>query len=188
MLHNARRIFAQRGFYASSVRQIAEASGVDAALIAHHFGSKEALWVAVVDQIATLTRSLIDDTLALRHAPIEPAERIEQAVQLFVEAVFDNPDIGMFFSTAATEEGERLDILTQRLVRPYRDAMVPLVADWLVAQDRRVEDADVIFFMLTSAISKTVSYRHMMGPFLPPEGMADLKRTVLDCAMALIRQ
>ncbi len=188
LLLNARRIFAQRGFYASSVRQIAEASGVDAALISHHFGSKEALWVAVVDQIATLTRGLIEQTLALQHAPLEPGERIEQAVRTFVEMVFENPDVGMFFSTAATEEGERLDIITQRLVRPYRDAMVPLVADWLQANQRPVQDADVMFFMLTSAISKTVSYRHMMGPFLPPEGMADLKRTVLDCAMALIRQ
>ncbi|MDM8354739.1 TetR/AcrR family transcriptional regulator [Pandoraea communis] len=188
LLLNARRIFAQRGFYASSVRQIAEASGVDAALISHHFGSKEALWVAVVDQIASLTHALIEQTDALQHSPLGPAERIEQAVRVFVDAVFENPDVGMFFSTAATEEGERLDVLTQRLVRPYRNVMVPLVADWLEAQKRPVADADVMFFMLTSAISKTVSYRHMMGPFLPPEGMADLKRTVLDCAMALIRQ
>lgn len=188
LLLNARRIFAQRGFYASSVRQIAEASGVDAALISHHFGSKEALWIAVVDQIATLTQSLIEQKHLLRQSEMAPAERLEQAVREFVEAVFENPDVGMFFSTAATEEGERLDIITQRLVRPYRDAMVPLVSDWLVTQHRPVQDADVMFFMLTSAISKTVSYRHMMGPFLPPEGMADLKRTVLDCAMALIRQ
>jgi len=188
LLLNARRIFAQRGFYASSVRQIAEASGVDAALISHHFGSKEALWVAVVEQIAALTHVMVEETRALRNAPGDASERIEKAVRVFVEAVFDNPDVGMFFSTAATEEGERLDIITQRLVRPYRDAMVPLVADWLKAQNRPVSDADVMFFMLTSAISKTVSYRHMMGPFLPPEGMADLKRTVLDCAMALIRQ
>ncbi|VVD83402.1 TetR family transcriptional regulator [Pandoraea aquatica] len=188
LLLNARRIFAQRGFYASSVRQIAEASGVDAALISHHFGSKEALWVAVVDQIAALTHAMVEETHALRDTPGDASERIEKAVRVFVEAVFDNPDVGMFFSTAATEEGERLDIITQRLVRPYRDAMVPLVADWLKAQNRPVSDADVMFFMLTSAISKTVSYRHMMGPFLPPEGMADLKRTVLDCAMALIRQ
>lgn len=187
LLLNARRIFAQRGFYASSVRQIAEASGVDAALISHHFGSKEALWVAVVDQIAGLTHSMIEQTSALHDAPMAPFERLEQAVRVFVEAVFEHPDVGMFFSTAATEEGERLDIITQRLVRPYHDAMAPLVADWLKAQQRPESDADVMFFMLTSAISKTVSYRHMMGPFLPPEGMADLKRTVLDCAMALIR-
>ena len=142
LLLNARRIFAQRGFYASSVRQIAEASGVDAALISHHFGSKEALWIAVVDQIATLTQSLIEQTHLLRQSEMAPAERLEQAVREFVEAVFENPDVGMFFSTAATEEGERLDIITQRLVRPYRDAMVPLVSDWLVTQHRPVAEAD----------------------------------------------
>ncbi len=72
LLLNARRIFAQRGFYASSVRQIAEASGVDAALISHHFGSKEALWIAVVDQIATLTQSLIEQTHLLRQSEMAP--------------------------------------------------------------------------------------------------------------------
>jgi AcrR family transcriptional regulator len=45
----ARRQFAERGYDRASLRSIAAEAGVDAALIAHFFGSKERLFVAVVE-------------------------------------------------------------------------------------------------------------------------------------------
>ena len=44
------RLFAERGVAGTSVRDIAEAAGVTAGLITHHFGSKERL-KAVVDDL-----------------------------------------------------------------------------------------------------------------------------------------
>jgi TetR/AcrR family transcriptional regulator len=43
----AERLFAERGFAATSMRDISAASGVSHPLIHHHFGSKEALYAAV---------------------------------------------------------------------------------------------------------------------------------------------
>lgn len=48
ILNAARVAFADRGFDAVSVRQIAEAAGVDSALIHHYFGSKDKLFIAAV--------------------------------------------------------------------------------------------------------------------------------------------
>lgn len=45
----ARRLFAERGFEAASVRAIATEAGVDPALVIRHFGSKEALFLRCVD-------------------------------------------------------------------------------------------------------------------------------------------
>jgi AcrR family transcriptional regulator len=44
---HARRMFADRGYAATSVRAIAAAAGIDPALVIRHFGSKEGLFVAV---------------------------------------------------------------------------------------------------------------------------------------------
>lgn len=187
LLRNARRIFAERGFYASSVRQIATASGVDAALISHHFGSKEALWVAVVDQIAERSQTMFDIGRALIEAPLTPRERVEAMIRMFVDMVFEEPDVGMFFSTAATEEGERLDVLTERMVRPFHEVFVPLIREYLDEQHSTLAP-DVLFFMLTSAISKTAAYRHLMAPFRT-EGESEeaLKSDVLACALAMLK-
>jgi TetR/AcrR family transcriptional regulator len=47
VLDAAERLFAERGFAATSMRDISEASGVSHPLIHHHFGSKEGLYAAV---------------------------------------------------------------------------------------------------------------------------------------------
>ena len=45
ILEVARRLFAERGYDGASVRRIAESAGVDPAMINHHFGSKEQLFL-----------------------------------------------------------------------------------------------------------------------------------------------
>ena len=59
----AREEFAERGFDATTVRRIAGRAGVDPAMIAHHFGSKRDLFLAVLD------------------VPINPSAEIAVAVQ-----------------------------------------------------------------------------------------------------------
>jgi AcrR family transcriptional regulator len=49
ILDVARDEFAQRGFDAATVRQIARRAGVDPAMIAHHFGSKQQLFLAALE-------------------------------------------------------------------------------------------------------------------------------------------
>jgi AcrR family transcriptional regulator len=49
LLDAARRLFAERGYEGASLRAIAAAAGVDAALVAHFFGSKADLLAAAVD-------------------------------------------------------------------------------------------------------------------------------------------
>jgi AcrR family transcriptional regulator len=48
LLHAAQSLFGQRGFEATTIRDIGECAGVDASLIARYFGSKADLYVAAV--------------------------------------------------------------------------------------------------------------------------------------------
>src|SRR5918999_3493174 len=45
----ARRLFAERGYDRTTIRAIAAEAGVDPALVVHFFGSKEALFRAVIE-------------------------------------------------------------------------------------------------------------------------------------------
>jgi AcrR family transcriptional regulator len=49
ILDAARTTFAEFGFTGASIRKIAAAAGVDAALVHHYFGSKEKLFLATVE-------------------------------------------------------------------------------------------------------------------------------------------
>jgi TetR/AcrR family transcriptional regulator len=187
LLKSARQVFARRGFEATSVREIARDAGVDPALMAHHFGSKEALWTAVVKQIAGQAVPIIEATAKLRASPLPARERVDRALVIFIDRVFTEPDIGLFFSTAATEQGERLNILVECLVRPYHDVLVPLLADAMDAGTLTRHDPEVLYWMLINAISKTVSYSHVLIPFSAlPQRPADFKRTVLGIALGML--
>src|SRR5260370_8566991 len=102
-------------------------SGVDPALISHHFGSKEALWIAVVEQIAEQAAPMIESIATLRTSDLSLRQRVERALAIFIDKVFRDPDIGMFFSTAATEQADRLAVLVARLLRPFHDVVFALL-------------------------------------------------------------
>jgi AcrR family transcriptional regulator len=73
LLDAAHSVFAERGYEGATVRMIAERAGVDAAMVNHWFGGKEALFVAAMhlpgDPAAVLTEALPGD-------PEHLAERI----------------------------------------------------------------------------------------------------------------
>lgn len=188
LLRSARSAFARSGYEATSVRDIARASAVDPALVAHHYGSKEALWIAVVDQIADEVAPMFAKTAALREiSGLGPRARVEGAVSILIDQVFLTPDVGMFFSTAATETGERLNLLIERVVRPFHDVFVPLLIDAIDAGEIPRQDPDIMFMMLANGISETVAYSHVLSSFTSlPQRAKEFKRAVLTTALAML--
>lgn len=170
------------------MREIARASGLDPALVAHHYGSKEALWIAVVDQIADEAAPMVAKATALREmSGLGPRARVEAAASILIDQVFLTPDVGIFFSTAATETGERLNLLIERVVRPFHDVFVPLLIDAIDAGEIPRQDPDIMFMMLVSGISKTVAYSHVLSSFTSlPRRAKDFKRAVLTTALAML--
>lgn len=71
LLGAALEVFGRDGFHAASTRAIAEAAGVNQALIAYHFGSKEGLYLAVFEAITQTMNELIGPTHARIEADID---------------------------------------------------------------------------------------------------------------------
>ncbi len=181
-------MFATRGYEGTSVRAIAELAGVDPALMSHHFGSKEGLWIAVVEQLSQQLEPVIEATKQLGIARLSPRERIKQAIILLIETVSEDQYIGMFFATATTEQGERLDKLLERYFRPYREAWVPLLIDAMEAGKLKRHNPDVMFYMMLTAISNVMSRSHVLSRFSPiPKSPERFKEEVLDIALGMFR-
>jgi AcrR family transcriptional regulator len=67
ILTSARELFARNGIDRTSIRAVAKAAGVDAALVHHYFGTKQALFAAAIH----LPINPMEILLPLRETPIE---------------------------------------------------------------------------------------------------------------------
>ncbi|MGE7207187.1 TetR/AcrR family transcriptional regulator [Sphingomonas sp. NPDC019816] len=119
--------FARHGWEGTHLRQVAEAAGVDAALIARRYDGKMGLWQAIVDDVS---RRLEDMFADVAQGPDAPArDRLAGAVEAFVRLNLELPDLGRFFIDQISRPGVRRDYVIARMWEVYRDAMLPIVAE-----------------------------------------------------------
>jgi AcrR family transcriptional regulator len=82
-----RGVFAERGYEATSVEEIAERAGITKPIVYEHFGGKEGLYAVIVDrEIEHIVRSI---TEAISTGT--PRERLERAALAFLRYVRERP-------------------------------------------------------------------------------------------------
>ncbi len=89
LLGVARSVFAERGYEASAVEEIAERAGVSKPVVYQHFGGKEGIYAVVVDREVTALTIAI--TSALVDAP-HPRLAAEQAADAFLRYIEDREE------------------------------------------------------------------------------------------------
>lgn len=119
VLDTARRLFAERGFAATSLQQIADALGVTKANVYYYFRTKNAILEALLDERVLALEALLDQAERIPEA----RRRREFVVDGFVEQVVmahrtiapvDVADPGVRGQPAVAE---RLDALSARALR-----------------------------------------------------------------------
>jgi TetR/AcrR family transcriptional regulator len=155
-------------------------------LAAHHFGSKEALWEAVIERLALYLAPYVAELRELRTQTKTPIRaRIETAFRQQISGVCGEPESGMLISRISAEKGEKLDMLVEKLVRPYHDAFEPLLLEAMREKLIAEQPLEMLYFMLLHAVTMSVSFRHVLGYFGEPyEDLERLKRDMTHCLLA----
>jgi AcrR family transcriptional regulator len=131
-------LFAEQGYAAVTVRQIAAAAGVSPAPVIHHYGSKEQLRAAIDERVAAFVESML---AALAETPGEGGSA--SGAELFAVQVEREPAMAAYIrrlladgSPAGISLFERLYQATQIVMRALSQAGVVRPAD-----DERVRNA-----------------------------------------------
>ena len=83
-----RKTFAEKGYDATSVEEIAERAKISKPLIYEHFGGKEGLYAVIVDR----EMEYVISRIAAAISEGTPRQRLEGAVMAFLLCVQDRPD------------------------------------------------------------------------------------------------
>jgi TetR/AcrR family transcriptional regulator, cholesterol catabolism regulator len=164
ILDEAARLFGRRGYHATSMRDIGDATGLLAGSLYAHIASKEDLLHEIVVRAAGEFLSALE---ALEAQPLEPEDRLRLAMRAHVSVVARNLDAAwVFHHEWKSLTGERLAEI-RRLRRRYEGIWDDVVAELPGATDHRFAR-----LLVLSAANWTYTWYRPAGP-LSPEEVAD---------------
>jgi AcrR family transcriptional regulator len=93
LMEAGRRLFAEGGFAGTSIRDLTREAGVNLGAVTYHFGSKEGLYTAVLEQCFAPVRERL---AALGRLAAPAPERLELFVRGMFRHLAENPDLPRF--------------------------------------------------------------------------------------------
>lgn len=116
--------FAQVGYDAASIRNIAAITGLQHPLITYHFRTKEVLWKAVAENAFAEMRRLWDEATE-GQADMAPIERLRANYAAFLRFTIAHPDFHHFMLRESRPGNPRMPWLTEQVVRPALRRFLP---------------------------------------------------------------
>ncbi|WP_052702764.1 TetR family transcriptional regulator [Paenibacillus beijingensis] len=108
LLKSARKMFAQKGFEGTSVRQICEDAGVNAALISYYFGGKDKIFSELFNNFFPMEQ--MKDILK---QPLSPDEGVRLLVRGVLQFRMNNPELVKIIQFEILTNSERVPIIRE---------------------------------------------------------------------------
>lgn len=115
IMDEAERLFATRGYSATTLREIAEGAGLREPGLYNHFASKEALYKAVLERVLSPLAGVIDQQL--ENMNVEGSEGPRELPSLVLDLMAAHPHMPALFQRA--------------LISPEDDIGHSLMLDWM---------------------------------------------------------
>lgn len=95
--------FAQRGYAGVGLREVAEAAGLGKSSLFHHFKSKAALYLAVLDRVLARIRERMEPNL---QAGGDPVARLDRIVEELIDGLAEHPTSARLLLRALFEDDD----------------------------------------------------------------------------------
>lgn len=182
ILQAATRAFAQKGFAAVGIREIAREAGLNSATLYHYFENKEAIYATVLERTFDQLIAILHDLSLLE---MEPQQLLRVAIDRYIEFIKDHRDI---LKILVHELNLETDIVADVSSKFY-NKFFTVAQEMLAArrEDKNVREIDPKH-LLISGIGLCVIYFIIAPLFdqmegkdqLSPEMLAQWKKTVSD--------
>jgi AcrR family transcriptional regulator len=183
LLDVALTLFAERGFNATTMDDTAEAAGVTKPLLYQHFDSKRALYLELVESVAT---TMLDTIGAAVAAAAGPRQQVEGGFAAYFRLVVTQPDaFNLLFGSNVPNDPE-----LSSAVRKVQDAIVEAIDPFIDAgldEDHRRLLAYAMVGMAEGASHHFVGTRNPVERGTEEAEASRLARRLADLAWAGLR-
>lgn len=166
ILDAAKRLFAERGYDATSVRQICEEAGANVALVSYHFGGKEKLLNSLCEQFFP------DQEVFHEFDLIEdPVERVKKFIIEHYKWKRNNLEVGQIVYNEMMLRSERAELL-QQYVFPVWSRLRKALEDARDQGQLQFPSLDSAFLHVVGALIYP-HHAHFYNPLLTEERLSD---------------
>jgi AcrR family transcriptional regulator len=114
ILDMAEQLFAERGYDASSMSEIASLVGIQTPSLYNHYASKQTLYEAVIESRLQPLFELLESVNVLPDTAAGSLHLLRAVARHYIE----HPDLARLVQHAALAGGQQLEVLQQRCYRP----------------------------------------------------------------------
>ncbi|WP_264563713.1 TetR/AcrR family transcriptional regulator [Flavobacterium sp. N3904] len=160
ILEVAERLFAEKGFDGTSIRDIAKEAKINIAMVSYYFGSKEQLLESIIlNRISDIKLQL--DILTLEK--LDPLQKIHKLIELYIDKINSNRCIYkiMHFEFSSSQRVINLQAFTD-LKKGNLKSIESIIQD---GQEKGIFRKDIVVPLLTTTILGTYFHFHLNRPF-----------------------
>jgi TetR/AcrR family transcriptional regulator len=161
ILETAEALFAERGFEATRLEDVAERVGIRRASIVYYFKDKRELYEAVLDDVFS---ELLARVQAALEAPGPLLERVDQAIAAWVDTIARRPSLPRLLLREVLDARGSAPVL-----RAHTEPFFELVRRVLARSEGAVPVAEIDAAHVTSAIAGASLFQLTALPALVPE-------------------
>ena len=125
-LQTARQLFARKGFYGTSLANIAAELGLTKQALLHHFGSKEQLYAEILEAISARMLNAVSTAQAAHQ---NPAQQLEAILVSMYQASAVDPQDTQIVIRELLDVQQRADNIQNWYLRPFLDALVAVIRE-----------------------------------------------------------
>jgi AcrR family transcriptional regulator len=155
-------LFAEKGYSATSLGDVADRVGIRSPSLYNHFKNKEALYLAVLERLLTDFSAPMQE---LDSAPVT-YERVFEWLEAMVRQHHANPNLARLLQHAALSGGPHTNELIERLFRPMFQSGAKIEGDEIsIFGDAGLQPWAVMAFnnLVMSYVTMAPMYRDLLG-------------------------
>jgi TetR/AcrR family transcriptional regulator len=164
LLEEAERLFAEKGFEATRLEDVAAAVGIRRASIVYHFKDKRELYDAVLADVFTAYRDQLSEIF---RDPGPLRERIEDAVRAWVDFVFHRPSLARILLREIANAGPDGSPAVRAHIQPFWELIRRFIEENKAREGRTLVPMDPVY--IAGAIAGCTVFFVTSIPSVAPE-------------------
>ncbi len=168
----ATRLFAERGFYGTSIAAVSDALPFTKQALLHHFGSKEKLYGEVLKRISDGLMAELED---VRERYADPRNRLEYTFVEFYRSSLDNRDASQLLMRELLDKNRRADTSRKWYLKPFLETLVDMVMSDPSNSIRSRRTALAVVYQLLGAITYFVVSEPTLARMLGKKAFSEVR-------------